>query len=114
MRRTIWASAGLLPIIITISVIQAGREEAAAAQGQKLGAGVPTFDVDPYWPKPLPIDWTFGEFSGVAVDSEVYEDREVHPADRPYGEERGWQRYRESWSADEDAVVTENERVVRF
>lgn len=28
----------------------------------------PVFEVDPYWPKPLPNDWTFGEFAGVAVD----------------------------------------------
>jgi DNA-binding beta-propeller fold protein YncE len=32
-------------------------------------AGVPVFEVDPSWPKGLPNDWTFGEFSGVAVDA---------------------------------------------
>jgi DNA-binding beta-propeller fold protein YncE len=31
--------------------------------------GVPVFEVDPSWPKGLPNNWTFGEFSGVAVDS---------------------------------------------
>jgi len=30
---------------------------------------VPTFQVDALWPKPLPNNWTFGEFSGLAVDS---------------------------------------------
>lgn len=30
---------------------------------------VPTYELDPSWPKPLPNDWTFGETWGVAVDS---------------------------------------------
>jgi hypothetical protein len=33
------------------------------------GSGVPVFEIDPSWPKALPNNWTFGEFSGVAVDS---------------------------------------------
>jgi len=32
--------------------------------------GVPKFDVDPYWPKPLPGRWVTGELGGVCVDSE--------------------------------------------
>lgn len=30
---------------------------------------VPTFKVDPYWPKPLPNHWILGAVAGVAVDS---------------------------------------------
>src|SRR5690242_24044 len=30
---------------------------------------VPTFRVDPFWPKPLPNRWLFGAVAGVAVDS---------------------------------------------
>ena len=37
--------------------------------GYSQPAGVPVFEVDPAWPKGLPDNWTFGEFSGVAVDS---------------------------------------------
>ena len=33
----------------------------------KLG-GVPQFQVDPFWPKPLPNNWILGQVSGVAVD----------------------------------------------
>ena len=29
---------------------------------------VPQFQVDPFWPKPLPKDWILGQVSGVAVD----------------------------------------------
>jgi hypothetical protein len=32
--------------------------------------GVPKFEVDPYWPKPLPERWVTGEIGGVCVDSQ--------------------------------------------
>lgn len=38
-------------------------------RGYMQQTGVPMFQVDPNWPKSLPNNWTFGEFSGVAVDS---------------------------------------------
>ena len=39
---------------------------------QRNGAertGVPTFEVDPYWPKDLPNQWMMGQVSGIFVDS---------------------------------------------
>ncbi len=33
------------------------------------GAGGPTYEVDPAWPKPLPNHWIVGAVAGVAVDS---------------------------------------------
>src|SRR5580700_3779490 len=33
-------------------------------------AGVPKFEVDPYWPKPLPERWVTGEIGGVCVDAQ--------------------------------------------
>ena len=33
-------------------------------------AGVPKFEVDPYWPKPLPSRWVTGEIGGICVDSQ--------------------------------------------
>ncbi len=32
-------------------------------------AGVPRFEPDPYWPKPLPNNWMLGQVSGIYVDS---------------------------------------------
>jgi NHL repeat len=32
-------------------------------------AGVPKFEVDPYWPKPLPERWVTGEIGGLCVDA---------------------------------------------
>ena len=40
---------------------------APAAQG---GSQVPTFQVDPAWPKPLPNQWLVGAVAGVAVDKQ--------------------------------------------
>ena len=34
------------------------------------GEGAPTFEVDPFWPKPLPNNWLLGSTIGVAVDSD--------------------------------------------
>ena len=30
---------------------------------------IPSFIVDPFWPKPLPNQWLIGQVAGVAVDS---------------------------------------------
>ncbi|HEY6257693.1 MAG TPA: hypothetical protein VIY51_18075 [Xanthobacteraceae bacterium] len=38
--------------------------QAAAAKA----GGVPQFLVDPFWPKPLPNNWTFGQVAGIRVD----------------------------------------------
>lgn len=35
----------------------------------KSAEEVPTFKVDPFWPKPLPDNWLLGQVTGVAVDS---------------------------------------------
>ena len=38
-----------------------------AAAAAKLG-GVPQFQVDAQWPKPLPNNWILGQVSGITVD----------------------------------------------
>ena len=40
---------------------------AVAAPAQNA-ATVPQFQVDPFWPKPLPNNWLLGQVSGIAVD----------------------------------------------
>ena len=34
-----------------------------------VAADPPQFQVDPFWPKPLPNNWLFGQIGGLAVDS---------------------------------------------
>ncbi|MEA2989686.1 MAG: hypothetical protein QOG83_2397, partial [Alphaproteobacteria bacterium] len=41
---------------------------AVAVMAVAQGADVPKFEVDPFWPKPLPNNWTLGQVAGVAVD----------------------------------------------
>ncbi len=40
-----------------------------AAPGPTTGDGAPMFEVDPFWPKPMPNNWLLGSTIGVAVDS---------------------------------------------
>ena len=42
-------------------------QRALTAQG--AADEIPTFELDPSWPKPLPNNWAFGEAWGIAVDS---------------------------------------------
>ena len=40
----------------------------SACIAMAAAAEVPKFEVDPFWPKPLPNNWTLGQVAGVAVD----------------------------------------------
>ena len=43
---------------------------AAIATLATVTAQAPTFQVDPFWPRPLPNYWLFGSITGVAVDAQ--------------------------------------------
>src|SRR2546426_5771542 len=45
------------------------RATAGGAQAQTVLDGVPVFELDPSWPKPLPNHWMYGLHLGVAVDA---------------------------------------------
>jgi DNA-binding beta-propeller fold protein YncE len=40
-----------------------------ASAAQEKGVEAPTFEVDPFWPKPLPNNWVIGSTIGITVDS---------------------------------------------
>jgi len=40
-----------------------------AAQTRGAGAAAPSYQADPFWPKPLPNHWILGSVTGVAIDS---------------------------------------------
>lgn len=63
MRRWWKALAGLTALV---ALIACERTLRAAADTQQTG--IPTFQVDPFWPR-MPSQWTLGQVSGVAVDS---------------------------------------------
>ena len=41
---------------------------AAGSAPAQNAATVPQFQVDPFWPKPLPNNWLLGQVSGIATD----------------------------------------------
>jgi hypothetical protein len=39
--------------------------------GRSVLAGeIPRFEVDPFWPRPLPNNWILGQIAGIAVDAQ--------------------------------------------
>jgi DNA-binding beta-propeller fold protein YncE len=64
-KATLIATGVLGAVILSLFVVEA-RLSATLAQ-QPVQA--PTFEVDPFWPKPLPNNWVIGSAIGVGVDS---------------------------------------------
>jgi hypothetical protein len=62
MRRSLTIVALLCSIAIAAAMVP-------RAQSAQTAMRVPTFEVDPKWPRPLPNNWIIGAVAGVAVDS---------------------------------------------
>jgi len=65
-RRTLIIALSLFVGVALLGLGQAALQNAAA---QSNAAEVPMFEVDPFWPKPLPNHWVLGSAIGVGVDS---------------------------------------------
>jgi hypothetical protein len=63
-RRAVLVGASL---IVLIGVLASGQAAVRAATQRAVDA--PAFEVDPFWPKPLPNHWILGSAIGVGVDS---------------------------------------------
>ncbi len=63
----------ILPAILApalISCAPSGAEQdGASSEGAPGAVEAPIFEVDPFWPKPLPNHWVLGSVVGVGVDS---------------------------------------------
>jgi hypothetical protein len=64
-RRKLVVGGALASLIAILGVGQAALD--AATQEQTVQA--PRFEVDPFWPKPLPNQWLLGSTIGVGIDS---------------------------------------------
>ena len=64
-RRTLFVGAMATALVLALGAGQAALQAATDAQAVKA----PRFEVDPYWPKPLPNHWVLGSAIGVGVDS---------------------------------------------
>ena len=56
-----WAHRTMTAVLATVALLVAGAHARAADD-------TPHFQVDPFWPKPLPDNWILGQVAGVAVD----------------------------------------------
>ncbi len=66
-KRHVLVGCTLLGLLAMLGVAQAVLERAAA---QPSGVQAPRFEVDPFWPKPLPNHWVLGNAIGVWVDDQ--------------------------------------------
>ncbi len=55
--------------VVTLLALSSSSTPHVAAQ-TRAGAQAPVFEIDPYWPKPLPNHWVVGSTIGVSVDSQ--------------------------------------------
>jgi DNA-binding beta-propeller fold protein YncE len=60
-------AASGLGLLAALALAQSALERTAAAQA-KTAAQAPRFEVDPFWPKPLPNHWLLGYTIGLGVD----------------------------------------------
>ena len=81
-KRNLLIGGGFVAAIVLTGIAQARLEAVASTQMVRA----PKFEVDPYWPKPIPNQWVYGTVIGVAVDANdnVYI---VHRADGVAGGE---------------------------
>lgn len=63
--RKLYVAAALVAVIVALGATEAALDRVAAQ-----GTQVPTFEVDPFWPKPLPNGWLIGSTIGVSVDAQ--------------------------------------------
>src|SRR5262249_1298051 len=55
----------------TMQLLAAGILAAVLTAGcSAMAAEAPRFEVDPFWPKPLPKNWILGQVAGIAVDAQ--------------------------------------------
>ena len=62
MRKTLARRLGYAFSAVALVIAASGLTQ------QVLAQEVPRFEVDPFWPKPLPNNWTLGQVAGVAID----------------------------------------------
>src|SRR5512145_2668317 len=67
--RNVAIGASLVTALIGLGTAQNILERKAEAQDGKT-VQAPRFEVDPFWPKPLPNNWLLGSTIGVGVDAQ--------------------------------------------
>ena len=68
-KRNLYLGAAFVVLLVALGVGQSVLERTAQAEG-KGAVMAPRFEVDPFWPKPLPNHWLLGATIGVSVDAQ--------------------------------------------
>ena len=68
MKRNLCIAGALIVALVALGLMSVALERRSVAEA--AGIEVPTFEVDPMWPKPLPNHWLLGNAIGVSVDSQ--------------------------------------------
>ena len=63
--RKLFTGAALVAVLATLGVVQ-GYLDKVAAQAKQ----VPRFEVDPFWPKPMPNNYVFGQTIGLGISAD--------------------------------------------
>jgi DNA-binding beta-propeller fold protein YncE len=70
MRRNVPALLACLGLFLGSGAVgPAAGEQRPSSGGAQPAAQAPAFQIDPYWPKPLPNSWILGSVTGVGVDA---------------------------------------------
>src|SRR5579872_7040776 len=68
MKRNLYIAAVLIALLVALGIASSVLTKKVVAQA--AGASAPRFEVDPFWPKPLPNHWVMGMTIGVSVDAQ--------------------------------------------
>ena len=69
MRQLFWSRKALVGVSFLAVMAALGSGQFLLRQAIAQGKEAPRFEVDPFWPKPMPNNWVLGQAIGVAVDS---------------------------------------------
>ena len=68
MKRNVFIALAMVTLVGTLAIASCAMD--GAADEGALRADAPMFEVDPFWPKPLPNHWVLGSAVGVGIDSQ--------------------------------------------
>ncbi|WP_153885318.1 hypothetical protein [Microvirga tunisiensis] len=69
MRQLFWSRRALVGVSFLAVMAALGTGQLLLQKAIAQGKEAPRFEVDPFWPKPMPNNWVLGQTIGVAVDS---------------------------------------------
>ena len=68
-QRVLVTAAIVFPLLVGLWSCTPGEEGRQPGEAPTASGTIPAFEVDPFWPKPLPNRWILGQVAGVAVDA---------------------------------------------